>query len=57
MRLPYLAAAVFCDILLFAPTVVANDAGTGSAVWIPSSNNWYVVLCRLVPRCVCSRRS
>ncbi|KAK4450043.1 aspartic peptidase domain-containing protein [Podospora aff. communis PSN243] len=42
MRLPYLAAAVFCDVLLsFAPTVAASDSGPGSAVWIPSSNNWY----------------
>ncbi|KAK0645572.1 aspartic peptidase domain-containing protein [Cercophora newfieldiana] len=42
MRLPSLAAAVFCDILLLlAPTVSASDAGSASAVWIPSSNNWY----------------
>jgi hypothetical protein len=54
MRLPYLAAAVFCDILLlFAPTVAANDSGPGSAVWIPSSNNWYVVLCGLGPTLCC----
>jgi hypothetical protein len=47
MRLPYLAAAVFCDILLsLAPTVAASDSGPASAVWIPSSNNWYVVSCR-----------
>lgn len=42
MRLPYLAVAVVCDILLLlAPTVAANDSGPGSALWIPSSNIWY----------------
>jgi len=46
MRLPYLAAAVFYDILILsAPSAVAaadSDSSVGSATWFPPSNNWYV---------------
>ena len=40
MRLPYLAAALVCDLLLLAPTLVAAECQTG-ALWLQPSAQWY----------------